>query len=508
MKKENVKRICWSLFIILSEIFIYFQMVIEKTEITIKYKLTYIAICILANFALLVLFWYLNKKEIVKIEKVFLLIAVFFGILYLLFIPALLGTDELPHFLRPYQISVGDIIVKNPEKNETLIPKDLGEFVGESVMSKRYSKDNILKSVEYSDMVNLWNGNVTSINYSPIPYTPQIIGFWIARFLQLSPLFTIFLVRLLNFITWIILAYFSIKLLPSKKIFATILYTSPAILSLVSTCNVDVLVLGLLLLLISYVLNLIQTKRNLNKKDYILMLFMSIGICTYKMFYVIYILFLFLIPKQCFENKNKKKVKSLLGIFMISLLIDFGWFALTSMESTMGNEVVSEQIRFILNNPFKYLGIFINTYINDIYYYITNFVCGTEMCYGLVRINELFIISYLFVLICSYFDGKKNPETSKVGKSLIVLVTLGIFGLVSTALYLDWTSFKIGIGAPKIVGIQSRYFFSLVIPLIMLLPNCSKREIKGKNIFKYAIILDTLLIVNCIQSLLIRVFPN
>ena len=92
-----------------------------QPKLTAKYQWMFLAVCICANIACLVILWLLKKFDKMKIQTVFLTIAGIYGGLYMVFVPALLGTDELPHFLRPYQISVGDVIVKHPEKNETMI---------------------------------------------------------------------------------------------------------------------------------------------------------------------------------------------------------------------------------------------------------------------------------------------------------------------------------------------------------------------------------------------------
>ena len=458
MKKKLINLLI-IIIIISTEIFLYNQMMFNKPELTIKYKLVFLFVCILANIIILIIHRQINKEKEIPTEKLFLLIASLIGGLYLIFIPAILGTDELPHFLRPYQISVGDIVVKHPEKNETLIPVDLANLTKNGLMSERYKKEMIFNSVDYNNTINLWNGDVTSRNYSPITYIPQITGFWLARILHLSPLLTMYCVRLLNFLSWLILSYFAIKLLPNKKIFAIIFYTSPAVLSLVSTCSGDTLTLGLLFLLISYILNLIKTQRIFTTKDYVILGLISIGISTYKLFYILELLFLFLIPIESFKGNKKKKIITLSSIIGISLILDLSWSFMTSLSSTIGSNLVSNQISFILHHPFKYIIIFVNTYINEIYYYITNFVAGSEMCYGLVRVNQLFTILYLATLLVSYFTDNEKIKINLSGKILIGTVILLLFGLVSTTLYLEWTAEKLGIGATVITGIQSRYFF-------------------------------------------------
>ena len=130
------------------------------------------------------------------------------------------------------------------------------------------------------------------------------------------------------------------------------------------------------------------------------------------------------------------------------------------------------------------------------------------MCYSIVRLNQLFVLSYLFILILSYFDGYKKNKISIKGKILIVFVSLAIFGLVSTTLYIDWTSHKLGIGALKIIGIQARYFWPLIIPIASILPEVKKRFKNEKNIIKYTALLNTILIINAIGSILVACFPD
>ncbi|HIU40558.1 MAG TPA: DUF2142 domain-containing protein [Candidatus Aphodocola excrementigallinarum] len=505
MQKEKLKKLIVPLIMLIAELFLFFQMVSSKPNITIKYKVMFLVICILSNLVAYVLVKVINKYKKIKLENIFLGIAISFGFLYLIFIPAILGTDELPHFLRPYQISVGDVIVKHPEKNETQIPKDLGSFVGEKDMSKRYSKERILKSVDYSDTESLWNGDVTSIRYSPVSYIPQVIGFWLSRLFGLSPLLTLFLVRFCNFSVWLAISYFAFKLLPIKKTFALLLYTAPSVLSIVSTCSYDALALSLMLLLIAYILNIIKYKKSITKKDFLILLLISLGISTYKVFYIIYILLLLIIPKECYKNKKQKITYTLL-ILILSFLLDFGWYAVSMASSVTGSSVITEQLKFILMHPIKYLFIFINTYVNDIFYYVTNVIAGSEMCYGLARINQLFVLIYLGLLISSYFVEKNNIELKKSSKFLIAFVCLAIFALVSTTLYLEWTANKSGIGASKIIGIQSRYFVCLIIPFILLLPKPKKILKNSKKIICFSILLNSLMFIDCIKSLLLNLF--
>ena len=492
------------------EIFMYFQLISNKIEDSGKSKmvqLIFIGLCLVTNVLLFIVYRIMKKKNNLKIENVFLIISVCFGMIYLFFIPSMLGTDELPHFLRSYQISVGDVVVKNPEKNSTYIPRGLSEITNMSEFSKRYSKDKIFESTDYKDKVKILNSNVTSIKYSPIPYLPQIIGFKLAKLLRLSPIFTLFCVRSVNFLTWLFFGYLAIRLLPSKKIFATILYTSPAVLSLVSTCSGDTFALGMMFLMFAYILNMIKNGKKVSKVDYAILLALSLGLSTYKMFYVLYILLLFIIPKKSFKN-TYHKLLFVCSIFSLSIALDYFWFYLTSINSTIQNPVVTKQLHFIFSHPFYYFMTFINTFAQDLYYYISNIVGGSEMCYSIVRLNQIFVIPYLIILVSLYYDGEKNVKLCTLSKTLIVVICCLIIGLVSTAMYLDWTSHKLGIGSNIIIGVQARYFIPLIIPIISILPNVKKKIKINNKLYFLVILLDALLVINTINSILIALVQS
>ena len=130
------------------------------------------------------------------------------------------------------------------------------------------------------------------------------------------------------------------------------------------------------------------------------------------------------------------------------------------------------------------------------------------MCYGLARINQLFIYAYSGCFVASYFYDNKKVKMGKYSKILIIFVSLAIVGLVSTTLYLDWTSSKLGVGSLKIIGVQARYFWILLIPIACILPNYKSHLKNEKKLIKFTTILNTIILVNTISSLLLAVFPK
>lgn len=457
---------------------------------------------------------YIKKAKTIEIHKLFFIVTLTFGIIYMVFIPVMLGTDELPHFLRPYQIANGDLIIEHPENNDTTIPTDLMEFISLPKTKDRYTKKYLFEKVDYNKTTNIWYGNVTSMPASPITYMPQIIGFKIAKLLDFSPFFTLLIVRFMNLIVWTIIMTIVIKIIPFFKKSLFVLFTAPATLSLVSTCSYDAFSSSFILLFIAYILKIKIDNKEITTKQKVNLIVISLLFCTFKFFYFILEFLILLIPAKQYKN-TKNKVIHISIMLLISILINFLWNKISYPMSVATNSpYIKDTVIFILKNPIKYIFIFATTFIKNTYYYLSNIIAGTEMCYGTVRINDLFIISYfaLFIYIAIKENQNQKFEFKKIEKYFISFIILIIFGLVATSLYVGWTSSVIGVGANEIVGIQSRYFFVL-IPLILTLfiNNKNKKKIKkekiqiGGGILNYVIILNMLLIIDVMKSLIITV---
>lgn len=478
--------------------FVIFNQYIDNTKINSQKKIVFfIIITAIIMFGYIFITIFTRRKT--KLYQKFFIQALVYGIIFLVFIPAILGTDELPHFLRPYQISTGDVIVKHPEKNETQIPKDLYNFIGTHDMKEKYKKDNIIKSVNYNENTNLWNGDVTSINYSPISYIPQILGFKVSKYIKLSPLFTMYLVRLFNFASWLILVTIAIKNIPSRKLSNIILFTSPAVLSLVSTSSGDTFATANIILFISLIFKYKKEKKLLNKKELMVLSLIMLCFCSFKLVYILFILMLFLLPENCFKTKKMKYTYIILNIlFMFS--IDMLWYKISSVASG----TVNEQIQYVLEHPIKYIYIMLNTFFNNIYYYFTNLFAGSEMCYSLVRINEIGVICYALIYIYSLSKEKNNIELDLMQKTLIFLGSSLLIVFVFSAMYISWTYTSSGVGTKMIMGTQSRYFITLV-PVLTMLINGDGRKINEQRILEISSFINMILIIDTMKSLITTV---
>lgn len=470
-----------------------------KSENKSKLTITYF----LVTFILTTVgYIFLAKKILIKKEwhKIFFWVSIILGSIYLIFIPAIYGTDELPHFLRIYQLSNGELIVSKEKLKNSKIPKDLDKFSEfDAGISEKITYSNFFKKVNYKDNVVI--NSIVCSQYPLNHYIPQVIGMLLSKMLDLSPYFTLYLIRFFNLLFWTLIMTLAIKYFPVHKAAMTIFFTSPAVLSLVSTCNMDAFPLALIILLFSIIFKYKKSNDLINKKDLFLIIISCLLFCTYKLFYIILLSFLFFIPYKSFKTKKNKNI-FIIVLLLISLGVDLMWhYGFSSSGIVSANSEVSAQIDFIINNPLQYCYILFNTYAGDFYYYFSNLFAGSEMCYSKASINSLLIITYMILFIYIYYrNDTDNIKISLLEKGYIVIISIVLLVLVATSMYISWTpSFK-GIGSQTAVGIQSRYFFVL-IPLIMLLFKTKKQKLSNE-IYTLMLLLNCILVLNTITSLI------
>ena len=242
----------------------------------------------------------------------------------------------------------------------------------------------------------------------------------------------------------------------------------------------------------------------MKKKDKIILITLSILFSTYKLFYPVLLTLLFLIPKECYKSKKEKYIFTF-GTLMIALTIDFAWYVMSmSVSSIIGENLGAEQLELILKKPIYFGYVVLNTYFTNAFYYISNLFSGTEMCYQYARIPSIFVLAYMCLFIYVFLNNEKNNiKLNKKEVGLILSIFLIIIILTSISLYIGWTVNLAGVGTDEILGIQSRYYFSLV-PLILLLIKTKKNNI-NQNVYKYIIMLNSIILIITITSVVIGI---
>ena len=294
-----------------------------------------------------------------------------------------------------------------------------------------------------------------------------------------------YLGRLFNLITYIILIYFSLKLIPFFKKSVLLISLLPISLQEGMSLSSDSLTISMSLLLISYILYLKYSyKGRITIKQFLVLLISSIVCSMSKIVYIPFILLLFLLPSDLFKSKKDKYIKVLL-IVIISIMLNGVWtiYATRYLAETNPGVNSSKQLEYILNSPLSFIKVCVSTFMN----YCLEMIFQTfGMRMGLLNIHiSRFYpeLSFFVLLLLSIVNCCSTNKIKVIDKIVSIFTTIVIVGLILTSLYIQWTPYKENI----VVGLQGRYFIPLLIfvPIIFMKTNKSKIvfELKENNKF-------------------------
>ncbi len=452
------------------------------------------------------------KKFIEQPQNIFLIIAIFWGFLFMIFNPPFQAPDEDSHLYKIYGITDGSWSFKK-YTTDNIGGISLGKkltFSGQIlpsglVKASRYNKriaGEPLKKTSFEETAQIAKISLEKENkifigypapfYTPLSYIPAIFFVLILKLINASPFWMLYVSRLCSLITYTALLYFTIKITPVKKWMFLTLGLLPMCLYQASALSTDGLSNGAAFFLTAYALYLSFSKevKKITRRHILtfLGLITLLSICKFTYFWLI--LLYFLIPKERFDSKLQKyKLFALIfGISGTLCIIPILYHmhitqGLQAVQSFSTNLEKSDLTKFIFNHPIEYILLISKTLLYNFRYYLNGFVglfgwIDTPLPYYAVW---TYIYTIVLASITNY--DEKSVDINLKEKILFSTISLGCLFLICTSCYLnflpdDYTN--------TIAGIQGRYFIPFA-PLFFLLFYNTKINFKTK-LFEYLII--------------------
>ena len=454
----------------------------EKKSISIMYLLILVYMCMSLKFStiniikiLAMLFitiitlainYYFFEKKNIEVHKKFMICAMIFGFILIFINPILHGIDEGAHFFKVYSLICGtEDLYNNQNELVDKVPKAI------------YNADCVKKYVDIFNVKNtkidkndyiIINEYIGAKLYSIFSYIPYLLPMLIfQKILNMDIIGVIYIGRICAFICWVLISTYTIKIIPRRKEFIAFLCLMPISLTLVTTYTGDLVTNSVILLFLAYWYRLYCEKRLISSKEIIIITILGIISASAKLVYSIIFFLLMILPIECFKNQ-KHKIKI---IFLIIISIIVATFINLSI---VGNDLINAypkiklQKEFILSNMAKYIWILISTIITNFPIYVCQFTTGKiTMCHNAIRVNDVFSILYVAILIVSVLSEKSEMNLKKSEKILISIIISLIVIIIFTSLYLQWTATNYGIGANQVYGVQGRYFTPIVALFIL-----------------------------------------
>jgi uncharacterized membrane protein len=395
-----------------------------------------------------------------KPEKMFIALALIFGLIMTFFNPPFNVNDENWHFYKSYDVSQGHLI---PES----ILSSAQETIGTPYWPEGpiyFNADKIIyclnQPFNFKQTSKLDISNIAI--YPPTPYLASAFILFLGRLFNSSPLFLMYMGRLINLLIYIIIVYFAIKIIPIQKYVLLLVALMPRTILAASSLSADSFNIAISLLTISFILNLVLIKPKIIKKDLFISISLILVLSLSKQIYALISLLFLIIPKEKFKNPIRKTI-SFLTIIIPSLVTLITWNSL--FKNLYGTRIAlsSQQDNLILflQDPSNFLFLLMKTLTS---LKMLDFYMGTLILAGGSQTINFLFYSYITILVIVAVIATSKYKLSFKTKFVPLSIFLTIFLIV---FFFEFITFTYP-NSKFIEGVQGRYFIP-VLPLFFLI---------------------------------------
>ena len=441
--------------------------------------------------------------------NLFLIIALFFGLIFVIKTPPLWGGDETTHYARAYQISRGDFVADKmpypfggisyggriPSAAYDLIWHTNDDIVNDRALSSygTHRVDNIHSYKTYTHQklgapdTDYFFPNTAA--YSPVAYIPSAIGLGVAQTLNFNVGQSIFIARLFGLLFYIACVYWALKSLKRGRyawlVFAVALI--PTAIFQASIIGADVTANALAILLTAFVVKSIATKM-LTRRELYAVAAAAIALPLIKPTYIFVSMITLLIPAEAFGKlaKFKPLIMKLAVLFIALIGVELWAHATAGVSEEIRRMGIgprwtqinpTDQTHFITHHPtaiftafFRSILMTDNTYIGGVF---------GQFGFDFIQVPMMSILASLTAIFMALGIAEKIPIGRR--KFLLALaILLGGIASVFGALYITFSN----VAEPIIEGVQGRYFIPLVLFALTLVVFCNdkvKLQINNQN---------------------------
>ena len=307
--------------------------------------------------------------------------------------------------------------------------------------------------------------------FSDIGYVTQAAGLGIARLFGLPFHLQLKAARLFNLLTYAALCWAAIRALRRFRLVFAGVALMPTSLFLACNFSYDPTISGCCFLGLALALDAVLDRHTPLSWQRALgiLLFLTLGGLP-KVVYLPLLLTVLLLPRSKFATtaqrlwyKGMAVALLLAGIGSMALSVNQGMVTLS--DSRGAGVEASDQIRWILQHPFTYLGIFLRTMWEEGEQYLLQHSRLTLAYLGGVGAPVSTLSLYLLLFTAFTANDPDEGQRMDWKKRLALLVIAGLtVGLVFTTMYTAFCD----IGALHYSGVQGRYLIP-VLPLVLCL---------------------------------------
>ena len=431
------------------------------------YVISYI---ILALAVFWVIFFFEGASE--KRRNIFLVgAAAALGLIYMLTITPLSPPDSDYHVNSAYILS------------NRLLLRGTNEFEAEVLDFSAYTQhynttggyeaiiDGINVAPGYSGEKVMLNGRYDSLRF-PIMYLAPAIGVSAARLLHLNGVLVFFAGRFCNFLLYVVMLYFSLKIVPKRmKLPFFIIAVFPMTLQQVVSYSYDSYINSLAIFLTASLLSAIFGEGKLKTGELVRIAVAGVLLAPAKLLYIFILALAFLIPAERFEIKKKRWLTLMVicGAAAAAMLCVNIVSIINTADGIHGIDVgATYTLSYFFEHPFISLRIYITTLSRYFVGYLFGSVGRALSGLTLVCTSDLAIYGFVIILILSGLRREGEAPLYKKNQKLIAGGAVFVmFTLVLFSMFICWTPFQY----ETVEGVQGRYFIPILFTAATLSDN-------------------------------------
>ncbi|MDD8025026.1 MAG: DUF2142 domain-containing protein [Acidobacteriota bacterium] len=400
--------------------------------------------------------------------RVFRVLAPVFGLLFLFLTPPFQVPDEPEHFDRAYQLSEARILGRIDASGERpraggVLPKSLQDAAALAMgdiphdenakVDRTALRKALAVPLEPRDRAFL--EFPSTVLYSPVPYLPQAAAAGWGRLAAARPLVLLYIMRLANWLSWILLVGAAIKTTPIFKWVFLLLALTPMSLAQAASASADAFANGTAFLFIALVLRAaLGPEPSVGRRTRLALMVLAAAVALCKPVYAILPLFVLVVPASRLGGPGKKRAFAA-RLILVAWGLTAAWALAASGASVplQAGASVSGQFQNVLSHPSVFvsaLGHSLAVHVRD---HLPEFI--GQLGWLDVTLPLGLVWAFYFALIGAGLIDKTPGLVWSRGRRAF---SLGLAAAGGLAILLMIYAFWNPVGSPGIEGVQGRYF--------------------------------------------------
>jgi uncharacterized membrane protein len=423
------------------------------------------------------------KRLYLNPATIFLVLALLAGISLTVLTPPFQVPDENRHFYRAWQITEGNWSGKDrtvPASLQTMAERF--NYLTFSPMDK--TSFGKIKEIDTVKIIRTERVEVTAPT-DIVPFLPQSLGIVLARVLNLSPLWYLYLGRFMNLFISVLLLYAAIRITPVGKWLFFLLGLMPMTIYLFASVSYDASLIAFSFCLIALVLRMtLNEECPIRNIHWILFYILVFLLSSSKPPYMILVFLFLMIPVKRVGTLRRYIALFAASLVLVVLISQSGFIleligphkAYGAVQDTVSiqrpvfdqTSALKEtnpalQKQFVFDHPYTFIKILWYTNLvkmRDLY--LETFI--GRLGWLVVFLPVWLVVWYwlMLIIVSLSLSGKTSLPGWRGRLIMLGLWIIGVAG-IDYYMYIHWTPLK----QDFVEGIQGRYFIPLV-PLVFL----------------------------------------